>query len=321
MTITLQTPSGLSVNTATEADIWPDGCPYPPSVRDEIIHVARNEISADDLRDVKVAHWYAPYFVAEQRVQERLKRTASAESQVIKQLRAEVDNLSIRLAQVDKIIVPGGELTKLLIDVVGKAMGQSRAEVTKEAETKLADVTAENAALRKELDQLRNLVRERAITHMVVNREGNLVAATDDGKAWDLGPVVGQDGASGAPGKDGLGFDDLEMDYDGERRVTFKFVQGERVKEFPTIVIPCQIYREVWKEGQFYERGDTVTWGGAVWHALACTNEKPIPGNKTWRLAVKSGRDGRDGAKGDKGEKGEKGDSGRPGRDLTDLRK
>jgi hypothetical protein len=318
MTITLQTPSGLSVNTATEADIWPDGCPYPPSVRDEIIHVARNEISADDLRDVKVAHWYAPYFVAEQQVQRRLKEAASSERQMIRQLRAEVDDLSIRLAQVDKTIAPAGELAMTIVRAGGTALGKVRAEIEKQFETKLADVTAENTELRKQVDELRQLVRERAITHMVVNRDGNLVAATDDGKAWDLGPVVGQDGAPGAPGKDGLGFDDLEMDYDGERRVTFKFVQGERVKEFPAIVIPAQIYREVWKEGQFYERGDTVTWGGAIWHALAYTNEKPCPGNKTWRLAVKSGRDGRDGAK---GEKGEKGDPGRPGKDLTDLRK
>ena len=36
-----------------------------------------------------------------------------------------------------------------------------------------------------------------------------------------------------------------------------------------------------------------MTWGGSLWTAQDDTAEKP-DGSKTWRLAVKKGRDGKD---------------------------
>jgi hypothetical protein len=103
------------------------------------------------------------------------------------------------------------------------------------------------------------------------------------------------------------------VEFDGERRVDFVVTNGEREKR-SQVVFPVQIYREIFKEGYAYERGDVVTFGGNQWVALRGTMEKPGNGCKDWRLAVRAGRDGRDGAKGEKGEKGE---PGRPGRDLT----
>ena len=56
------------------------------------------------------------------------------------------------------------------------------------------------------------------------------------------------------------------------------------------------LYRGVWKEGDSYERGDCVTWGGSLWHCEKDTTDKPET-SESWKLAVKRGRDGRDGEK------------------------
>ena len=112
-----------------------------------------------------------------------------------------------------------------------------------------------------------------------------------DGLPGAPGPA-GRDGAAGA---DGLGFDDLQLEFDGERRVTFKLINGERVKVLPTVVMPCQIYRGVYRPETSYERGDTVSFGGSIWCSKTDTCEKPGNGCKDWQLACKHGRDGRDG--------------------------
>ena len=115
-----------------------------------------------------------------------------------------------------------------------------------------------------------------------------------DGLPGAPGPA-GRDGRDGAAGADGLGFDDLQLEFDGERRVTFKLINGERVKVLPTVVIPCQIYRGVYRPETSYERGDTVSFGGSIWCSKTDTCEKPGNGCKDWQLACKHGRDGRDG--------------------------
>ena len=115
-----------------------------------------------------------------------------------------------------------------------------------------------------------------------------------DGLPGATGPA-GRDGRDGAPGADGLGFDDLQLEFDGERRVTFKLINGERVKVLPTVVMPCQIYRGVYRPETSYERGDTVSFGGSIWCSKTDTFEKPGNGCKDWQLACKHGRDGRDG--------------------------
>jgi hypothetical protein len=106
--------------------------------------------------------------------------------------------------------------------------------------------------------------------------------------------TVGDKGEKGADGKDGLGFDDLSVLHDGERGVTFRFLKGDQVKEF-TVTIPALIYRGVYSTGKSYEKGDTVTWSGSVWHCEKATMSKPDDNSGDWRLAVKHGRDGKDG--------------------------
>lgn len=127
----------------------------------------------------------------------------------------------------------------------------------------------------------------------------------------------GEDGEDGKPGKDGengLGFDDLDVEYDGERGLKLRFVQGDKIKEFP-ITLPIPLDRGQYKSGVDYIRGDAATYGGSLWIAQKATADKPGISD-AWRLAVKCGRDGKAGKD---GERGEPGKEGRPGKDLTQM--
>lgn len=140
----------------------------------------------------------------------------------------------------------------------------------------------------------------------VVDRAGHLILTMTDSAEKDLGSIVGKDGEpglpgvpgrngqDGEPGQDGLGFDDIQVEHDGERTFTHKYKRGDRVKAFPFIV-PVDIYRGVYVLGKTYERGDGVTWNGSEWHCNETTKSKPGDGSKDWTLKVKSGRNGRDG--------------------------
>jgi len=105
---------------------------------------------------------------------------------------------------------------------------------------------------------------------------------------------AGEKGADGVNGADGLGFDDLAVLHDGARGVTFRFIKGDRIKEFH-VTIPAVIYRGVYTDGKTYDVGDTTTWGGSLWHCNEPTTTKPGEGSKAWTLTVKRGRDGKDG--------------------------
>lgn len=98
----------------------------------------------------------------------------------------------------------------------------------------------------------------------------------------------------GANGRDAFDIDDLQVKLAADgRSLTFKYVRGE-VSVERSIRLPTMIYRGIWKPGEF-ERGDTVTRDGSVWH---CEAEKTLaePGaSADWRLAVKRGQNGRDG--------------------------
>lgn len=100
-----------------------------------------------------------------------------------------------------------------------------------------------------------------------------------------------KDGENGKDGSDGLGFDDFDVEYDGERTFTFKWVKGEREKS-KTFKAPLHIYQGVFKKtGQSYNKGDSVTYGGSLWIAMQ-DNPDHDPGNgQAWKLAVKKGSD------------------------------
>lgn len=126
--------------------------------------------------------------------------------------------------------------------------------------------------------------------------------------------INGRDGIDGKDGVDGLGFDDLTVEHDGERRFTIKFQRGDRIKSFE-FEIPTVIDRGFWKDGIQAKQGDGMTCGGSYWIAKQDTTEKPGTSDH-WRLAVKKGRDGSDGKDGERGPQGERGIPGLNGRDL-----
>lgn len=106
-------------------------------------------------------------------------------------------------------------------------------------------------------------------------------------------PAAGKDGRDGV---DGLGFDDLTVDYDGERAVTLRFARGEQVREH-NLILPVVLDRGVFKDGTAYVPGDGVTWAGSYWIAQRSTSAKPETSDD-WRLAVRKGRDGKNGERG-----------------------
>ncbi|WP_417585124.1 hypothetical protein [Pelagibacterium sp.] len=130
-------------------------------------------------------------------------------------------------------------------------------------------------------------------------KDGVLIFTMSDGSVKEVGFVTGADGKDGENGKDGRdGFSlenfDATLMKDG-RTILLTFDQGDTIFK-SEMGVPAMIYRGVYKEGQEYERGDTVTWGGSLWHCDAeKTIEKPDSAQKHWTLAAKRGRDGKAG--------------------------
>ena len=127
------------------------------------------------------------------------------------------------------------------------------------------------------------------IADLLRDHEGNLVASFTDGRLKNLGPIQGKDGKDG---RDGFGFEDLDACVlDDDRTIELSFRRGDEEKAF-TFKWPTCIYRNVFREGEQYERGDMVTWAGSLWHCDTPTKDKP--GTESWTLAAKKGRDGKD---------------------------
>ena len=57
--------------------------------------------------------------------------------------------------------------------------------------------------------------------------------------------------------------------------------------------MPVLLYKNVFKEGQQYRKGDMVTSGGSLWHCDEDTTDKPGSGSRDWTLCAKKGADGR----------------------------
>jgi hypothetical protein len=308
--------SMITVHTAKPEDVWPGGgCPYPSGVVDEIFRVAKT-LTPDEIRRAlpssSLSPWYQAFWLAEQRVLAGAQNAEDAQARDISELRREVANLNRALEiLLGEVGSRGNKLCNKLLDVLGDAIGR----IHREHE---AEIVKQQAATKQWLQEKLAALDQR-ITDLPQPRDG-------------LPGVPGPPGRDGVPGKDGvdgLGVDDFEVEYDGERRVTFKLANGERTKA-SQIVMPVQIYREIYKVGQAYEQGDSISYGGSIWVALVGTSEKPGSG-KDWRLATKHGRDGRDGKSayeiavekgGFKGTEQEwlrslQGKEGKPGRDLT----
>jgi hypothetical protein len=159
----------------------------------------------------------------------------------------------------------------------------------------------------------------------VIDQDGNLVVTLSNGTIERLGRVEGKDGAPGAPGergidgmhgkdgRDGVGWQDMDETVEDEGRVTVRryLHDGSVVKEFRHTTAHL-IYRGVYAPGRTYQRGDTATWGGSLWHCNETTTAKPGE-TKAWTLMAKKGGDGKAGPIGPRGDQGLMGPQGPPG--------
>jgi hypothetical protein len=103
----------------------------------------------------------------------------------------------------------------------------------------------------------------------------------------------GKDGLDGKDGRDGVSFDDLTYEIDEARGVAVvKALSGER--EHVVLEVPIMLFKGVYRAGDQYRAGNTVTCKGDLWIARSDTFETPGNGKTAWQLAVRRGRDGRD---------------------------
>ena len=202
----------------------------------------------------------------------------------------------------------------------GKAFGAEMTAIVKGyVDREVAPLVAENKALADRIAQLeaRPLPEkgekgdpgERGETGIgvrdaLIDRSGVLVLTLSDGTRRDLGVVVGRDGsdglngADGAPGepgkdgRDGFSLEDFSVECGADGRTyVLKFETAEARHDYE-LTFPVPVYCGIYKQGEEYQPGDLVTWGGCLWHCDKATTGKPDGGDFT--LAVKKGRDGKD---------------------------
>lgn len=90
------------------------------------------------------------------------------------------------------------------------------------------------------------------------------------------------------------GIGEIEIEQIDERSfaVRTQTTAGDRIsKQFS---LPVVLDRGVFREGETYERGDGVTFGGSFWIAQKDASTGKPGTSADWRLAVKKGRDGAD---------------------------
>ena len=147
----------------------------------------------------------------------------------------------------------------------------------------------------QELAEVRSTAGGVGLADAMIDEGGRLVLTTSNGTIKQLGRVRGEDGQPGENGKHGLSADDVDLTVkeDG-RTLEFSLKQGDYEYAFE-IYFPVPLYRGVYQQDASYEKGDIVTWAGALWHCDKETSERPD--GEHWTLCVKKGRDGRDAGK------------------------
>ncbi|WP_277971755.1 phage gp6-like head-tail connector protein [Pantoea agglomerans] len=91
------------------------------------------------------------------------------------------------------------------------------------------------------------------------------------------------------------GVSGIDVSLDEQRCFSVIVNRASGLNETRSFAMPVMLYRGVFKAETEYLPGDTVTWGGSLWHCDAKTLDKPgETGSAGWTLAAKRGRDGRD---------------------------
>lgn len=199
-----------------------------------------------------------------------------------------IADLKARLSAAEATAAQYAELAATARDLIGRvAVVEAKSAAPSVAEPLLNGLTTRLQVLET------RAIEDPAMKECAAMRERIAIVET---RAAVPGPA-GKDGQDGKPGKDGadgLGFEDMDVQFDGDRTITIKAERGTLRKSWP-IVLPFQRQKGVYVEGKTYAEGDLVTWGGSQFHANAETTAKPGEGSKDWTLVVKRGRDGKDG--------------------------
>ncbi|ALL95454.1 hypothetical protein AMK77_24620 [Escherichia coli] len=88
------------------------------------------------------------------------------------------------------------------------------------------------------------------------------------------------------------GMADIDVSMTGERLFSVVVRQSSGQRTEKTFSLPVMLYRGVFRAGETYHPGDTVTWGGSLWHCNSMTGDKPGEAHSSgWTLAAKRGRD------------------------------
>ncbi|NLS07614.1 hypothetical protein HGP14_30590 [Rhizobium sp. P32RR-XVIII] len=213
-------------------------------------------------------------------------------------VKAQLDPISSRLAALEKRVdtLPqprdgkDADMAEVrqLIEAEIKALGTSTDGVAALVASEVAKRAGDLARAKDGQDGV-------GLAGALIDRAGELVITLTNGETKNLGPVVGKDGDPGKPGRDGFHLEDFDASVmDDGRTVLLSFDRGDLSYKVE-LGFPVMLYRGVFKDGQPYEQGDTVTWAGSLWHCDKNTSEKPGDGSKDWTLCAKKGRDGKDG--------------------------
>ncbi|EET5628376.1 phage portal protein, partial [Escherichia coli] len=129
-----------------------------------------------------------------------------------------------------------------------------------------------------------------------------IIPAIDDQKSFPRGTYATHQGGlwrayektHGMRGWECLvdGVADIDVSMTGERSFTVVVRQSSGQRTEKTFSLPVMLYRGVFRAGETYHPGDTVTWGGSLWHCNSMTGDKPGEAHSSgWTLAAKRGRD------------------------------
>ncbi|HFE1451296.1 TPA: phage portal protein, partial [Escherichia coli] len=82
------------------------------------------------------------------------------------------------------------------------------------------------------------------------------------------------------------GVADIDVSMTGERLFSVVVRQSSGQRTEKTFSLPVMLYRGVFRAGETYHPGDTVTWGGSLWHCNSMTEDKPGEAHSSaWTLA------------------------------------
>lgn len=186
--------------------------------------------------------------------------------------------------------------------LVHDAVARSFAEIPRPADGKSVELNDVLPSINAEI--------ERKFAEIPVPKDGNpgmdaldimILPSIDFSKSYPRGVYASHNGGiwkthnqtEGERGWDCVvrGCSDFTVEQRNERN--FVVVQTDTMgnKKEASLKIPAMIYRNIWREGNTYEHGDTVTWGGSLWHCNKSTDSKPGDGQECWTLAAKKGRD------------------------------